>query len=195
MIYLLSGIIAWSFFASASSTAMISLAAQRNLTRNFSFPKEIIPLSCIGGILIEYLLKILILLALMCFLHVSFSASLLILIPAILVQTLFVAGVGLCLVFFFVYARDLDHVWRVFLQAGFFCTPVFYRLKTVSPEFRAILHWNPMTHMLLILRVPLLEGQWPPFFSIVYCLAWSTGLFFVGLWLFKKYEFDVAEKA
>jgi ABC-type polysaccharide/polyol phosphate export permease len=49
--------------------------------------------------------------------------------------------------------------------------------------------------MLLILRVPLLEGQWPPFFSIVYCLAWSTGLFFVGLWLFKKYEFDVAEKA
>lgn len=194
-VYLLSGIIVWAFFSTATASAITSFQLQRSLVRNFSFPKEILPLASVGSFFIEYVIKLffLVILTIWFDAHLSYgSAGVLV---AVLLHFLFTASCAICLAFFYVYTRDLDHIWRALLQIGFFCTPIFYELETVSEPFRSILFWNPMTHMLLIFRAPLLEGVWPPFFSLAYCVVVSIGLFVLGIVLFKKHEYSIAERA
>lgn len=67
--------------------------------------------------------------------------------------------------------RDLPHALGLILQAMWFVSPIYFEAKL----FKAgNLHWlvdyNPIFHILEIVRAPLLHGTWPTLENYAFCL-------------------------
>lgn len=81
--------------------------------------------------------------------------------------------------------RDLPHALGLVFQAMWFISPVYFTEDTFrGGNLRALVDYNPIYHLLEIVRAPLLHGQWPTGRNYVYCLgsiavlsllAWLTG--------------------
>ncbi|MCR9271089.1 MAG: ABC transporter permease [Henriciella sp.] len=81
----------------------------------------------------------------------------------------FTTGLGIALAIFAARFRDVKRVTESFLMIGFFLTPVLWRpQELVKNEFVAT--YNPFTHLIAIVRQPLL-GQTPD------ALAWTVSIY------------------
>jgi lipopolysaccharide transport system permease protein len=81
--------------------------------------------------------------------------------------------------------RDLPNVMMLLLQAVWFVSPVYFETAMFRRAgLSALVDYNPVFHLLQLVRAPLLEGKWPSardygfcmgmavFFA---CLAWIVG--------------------
>lgn len=144
-VYLLLGIVMWSFFAEMTSLSLGSIVARGDLIRKIRIPRWIIVLSSSITALINLSLNLVIVLIFLYANHVDITRSILLL-PFILIQLyLFALGTSLILATMFVKYRDVTHIWEVSLQALFYLTPILYPLKTiVKPIYQQILMVNPI---------------------------------------------------
>jgi len=69
-----------------------------------------------------------------------------VLLPLILAEIyLFALGLSLFLAALFVKFRDVNYIWEVIMQAGFYLTPILYPLTLVTNEtFQKLIMLNPM---------------------------------------------------
>lgn len=82
-------------------------------------------------------------------------------------------AVATFLAYFATRFRDIPHALGLVMQALWFVSPVYFE----SDLFRkaglsALVDWNPIYHVLELLRAPLLRGGWPTAANF----AWSAGL-------------------
>jgi lipopolysaccharide transport system permease protein len=81
--------------------------------------------------------------------------------------------------------RDLPHALSLILQAMWFVSPIYFEAKTFrGGKLHGLVDYNPIYHLLEIVRAPFLQGAWPTFQNYLYCLApillfsllaWSVG--------------------
>jgi len=81
--------------------------------------------------------------------------------------------------------RDIPHALGLVLQALWFVSPVYFEPDVFrKAHLGALVDFNPIFHLLEIVRAPLLRGQWPHFSdylwsvgtSLVFAvLAWQVG--------------------
>jgi lipopolysaccharide transport system permease protein len=81
--------------------------------------------------------------------------------------------------------RDLPHALGLVLQAMWFVSPIYFEAKVFrGGELHGLVDYNPIYHMLEIIRAPLLHGEWPTALNYAYCigvvailtlLAWLVG--------------------
>lgn len=79
--------------------------------------------------------------------------------------------------------RDVPHALGLIFQALWFVSPVYFEAKLFRDgNLHALVDYNPIYHLLEIVRAPLLQGAWPTIENYGYCLA--TMLIFTFLaWL------------
>jgi lipopolysaccharide transport system permease protein len=79
--------------------------------------------------------------------------------------------------------RDLPNVMMLVLQACWFISPVYFETAMFHRAgLDMLVDYNPVFHLLQIVRAPLLQGQWPS--ERDYAFTFGVILFFGGLaWL------------
>jgi ABC-type polysaccharide/polyol phosphate export permease len=180
---LLIGLVHYNFFSAATSYACTSLRRRRGIVLNFPIPRELIVLSSVLSVAVSYFLELAVLgVILICLGHPpTWSWLAMPLISAVLV--LGVAGVSLPIATIGARFPDFERVWGIAVQAGFFLTPVFYRISDVSPSQRAALALNPLARLIETARVCLMYGRFPSRKGAALGLAVSTVLA-AGGWLY-----------
>lgn len=161
-VYLLLGIVMWTFFAEATNQGMGSIIGRGDLIRKISFPKYIIVLSTTISALINLVLNLVIVVVLMLLNGVEIHASIT-LFPLYIIE-LYVLSLGLA---FFLSAlnvkyRDTAHIWEIIMQAAFYATPIIYPLSLViaKSEIAAkILLMNPVAQAIQDARHALITTQ------------------------------------
>jgi ABC-type polysaccharide/polyol phosphate export permease len=192
-VYLLLGIVLWTFFTEATMTGMNSLTGKRELITKIYFPRQTLVYAATLSSLITLLLNLLI------FAVFYFGAGLLpgwaslLFLPYLLLLLLFTTGISLILASLYARFHDLSHIWEVILQILFWITPIVYDLSFVPEQFRAWLYLNPMTQFISFSRRIFLIDQVPSLKQHAVLLAVSLGVFAIGYWFFKKTEYKVAE--
>jgi homopolymeric O-antigen transport system permease protein len=69
--------------------------------------------------------------------------------------------------------RDLPYALTLALQAVWFVSPVYFEARVFrDARLDWLVDWNPVYHVLQILRAPLLQGKWPS--SVDYAFALGT---------------------
>ena len=130
-VYLLFGIILWTFFAEATSQGMSSIVSRGDLLRKISFPKYIIVLSTTISALINLVINLVIVVVFMIVNGVHLHMSVLML--PLYIAELYILALGLA--FFLstlnVKYRDTSHIWEIIMQAAFYATPIIYPLSVV----------------------------------------------------------------
>lgn len=166
-IYLLLGIVLWSFFAEMTSTSLSAVVSRGDLIRKIRIPRWILVASTSISASINLMLSLVIVLLFMFFTHADLLRSALLL-PLVLFQLyLFSLGLSLLLSAAFVRYRDVSYIWEVVLQAGFYVTPIIYQLsKVTDPEIQKLLLLNPVATAIQDARYVLVTHQTPTIASV-----------------------------
>lgn len=144
-VYLLLGIVIWNFFLEMTSQSLTSIVGRGDLIRKIKIPRWMIVFSSSISALINFLLNLVVIVIFMVLNHVSPQETLLWL-PVILVEVyVFALGLSLFLSAAYVKLRDINYVWEVILQAGFYMTPILYPLALITNlTLQKIIMINPM---------------------------------------------------
>jgi len=192
-VYLLSGIILWNFFSETTNSGMISLQTKASLLNKVNFPRIIIPLSSALTNTITLFLNMIILSVFISFshVHVRYIAvfGLLTLFELISLSL----GVSLIISSFYLKFRDLAHIWGVFIQLGFWATPIIYPMDIIPAKFHILFKINPMARLIHNFRMVIITGDVPGIRNIVINFFMVIVFFAVGLFIFQKRQKYFAE--
>lgn len=127
MIFVFSGLLAWTLFSTIVLGSINSLVANGALVSRASFPRLLLPLSVLLAALVDFLLQASVLtVGYLYYQDWPSPTSLLWLAPSLLILLLVASGVGLALSAANVYVRDVGFLVDVMLQVGFWLTPILY---------------------------------------------------------------------
>jgi lipopolysaccharide transport system permease protein len=116
-----------------------------HLVNKVYFPRLIIPLSALGAGLVDLLVSSAILLLMMLWYGVGWSANLLAIPLLLAVLVLAALGVGTLLSALTVAYRDFTHITPFLVQIWMFATPVIFPVSLVPPQWQWLLYLNPLT--------------------------------------------------
>ena len=152
-IYLLLGIVLWNFFSEATVTGTTSIVAQGDLIRKISIPRYLIVVASSVSALINLGLNMIVVFGFAVFDGIYPNLSWLLLPLVILELFILAQAVAFLLAAVYVKFRDINYVWELILQAGFYGTPILYPLvygaQALVPDTLAkLLLLNPMAQII-----------------------------------------------
>jgi lipopolysaccharide transport system permease protein len=193
-LFLLIGIMMWNYFSRASSLGLTALIFKNNLVQKIYFPRDIIIIaSCITATLMSCFESI-VLITFLLYFRIPITASI-VYVPFILFFFfLLTLGVSLLLAALNTLYRDVQYIWNLVLQAGFFITPILYPLAIFPESVQNILRLNPLGQIIIITRDSVLYGFNPHPVSFSYACITSTLILLAGYAVFMRLEPRFAEE-
>src|SRR5271157_6351783 len=128
ILYILTGLLVWRFFSMGTTSALASIVGKPSLVTKIFIPREILPLSSVLSSLISSLLELCVLIPLLIIFGVKLSFALLLFPVVFALFFMVIYGLALILSSLYVYFRDLNQIWDVLIQIGFFACPIMYPL-------------------------------------------------------------------
>ena len=161
-VYLLLGIVLWTFFAEATNLGLQSIVSRGALIRKINFPKYIIVISGTVSSLINLVINLGVVLVFCLFNGVDFHWHAL-LVPLLIVELyVFALAIAFFLAALNTKLRDVGYLWEIFMQAAFYATPILYPLQMIlnqMPEAAKILMLNPVAQIIQDVRNLLVTPQ------------------------------------
>jgi len=194
-VYILSGLLFWSFFQQSSTQAMSSVVWGAGLLKKVYVPAMVFPLAAVGTGLVNLFLSILPLFLIMLVLRHPFTPALLFLPVAILLVAGFTLGLGLLMASYAVFFTDVVEMYGVMLRIWFYLTPIMYPEKILPKKLIPFVKMNPMYHMVLCWREPIFNGVLPSLTSVLVSATWSLGMLLLGWWVFTRRSHEFALRA
>jgi len=191
---LIIGLFLWDFFAESTKTGMISLHARGFLLTKAKCPSWILVVTSLSNALITLGVFAIAILVFQSFSHrVPSVAAALLFLGYLAGLALVVTGIALATSVLFLRYRDLNQVWDVVIQAGFFVAPIIYPLGILPERYHWLLYlWAP-TPFIQFSRSVLVDGAIPGLRAHA-VLVTGTALFLVaGLLVFRRFAPRAAE--
>ena len=126
----------WQLFSSSVSDASNSLIANTNLVTKVFFPRFIVPVSSIVACLVDFVVGLIILVAVMSWYGYVPKETVLSLPLFVLLVIMSSTGAGLLLAALIVRYRDFRYLIPVFLQLGLYVSPIAFSSATVQASTR-----------------------------------------------------------
>lgn len=188
-LFVFCGLVFWNFFSNALSHSSNSLIENEGIVKKVYFPRLILPVSCIITGFVDFVINLILLLAVMLFYGYRPLAITLIVLPIGIIATIVTSiGLGLFLSSFNVKYRDVRYILPFFIQILMFLTPVIYPTSMVRYSNRLLMAVNPMGGVIESARVVLSGGTNVDWLFIVISCVSSVLIFVLGLIYFRLTE-------
>lgn len=195
-VYVLSGLIAWTFFSQTTTAAIHQVVWGGALFRRIYLPHTSFAVSAIGTGVVNLALSLVPLLAIVLVTGRSLHWSLLFLPVSILLLAAFALGVGLILSTMAVYFPDVMEMYQIILVAWMYLTPIIYPEDILPDAYQFwITHLNPMYYMVEIFRKPIYEGLFPTLSEVAITSAIALVTLTIGWFFFSKKADEFAYQA
>lgn len=191
--YLLSGTLAWNFFAETTANTISMFRDRANLLKKINFPRICIPLIVIGTALINHLILMLIIIAIVWVLGVAPAESLLLLPVLVVINLSLSLSIGLILSVFDVFNRDIGHLWQVIIQFWFWLTPIVYVADILPPTIQSIMQYNPMYWVTHSYQQVIAYGNIPDLQPFAVIIGISLMFLILGFFLFIRASSDIVD--
>jgi ABC-2 type transport system permease protein len=199
---LLTGIVMFTFFADATSTAVTSVADRENLVRKIEFPRLVVPLAAVLTAAFNLALNLLAVMVFVLATGVAPHASWLLVPVLVVLLVVFATGVSMLLSALYPKFRDVKPIWEVALQVIFYASPILYAIEVVpKPSLREPLMLNPLGALLQQTRHWLIDPNAPSAAEaaggsvrLLIPAAILVGSFALGYWVFAREAPSIAEE-
>jgi len=104
-----------------------------------------------------------------------------------------ILGLSLALSALNVYFRDVQFIWRLVVQVGFFATPILYPITIFPERLRWIVMLNPMAQIITIMRDCTLYRISPEPLNLTYVAVSTLIVLLIGYLIFEHLEPKFAE--
>ncbi len=160
--YILSGLIAWNFFAQATSSAMNQTVWGGSLFHRIYLPRTSFVVAAVATGLVNLLLSVAPLLLIMLLIGLPLRWTVAFLPISMMLLAVFALGVSLLFSAWAIYFPDLIEMYQVGLVAWMYLTPVLYPVDIIPETYRFwFFHLNPMYYLVEIFRQPVYAGTLP----------------------------------
>jgi lipopolysaccharide transport system permease protein len=156
-----TGLVLWTFFATAVGTAGWSLVSSADLLGKVYFPREAIPLSVVGATLVDLAVGLVTVVVVVLAQGVDLRPIALTAFAGVAVLVVWAAALSLLFSVVAVFLRDVNHAVQLGLRVGFFATPVMYEASFLPEAFRWTATVSPVAAAIEGVRDPLLCGTSP----------------------------------
>lgn len=182
-VYILSGIVVWNLISASIIAGGNSILSAEQYIRQFNHPVTIYSLRSAVLNIITFLIEMI---ALAIWVLLSRPLNLVIGIISLPITCLFyfilswscttIAGFSNCKY------RDYPQIMALCMQAIWYISPVMFQeqLFLSNNKLKLLYMWNPITHVLNLVRRPMLYGQWPNLQDYIYvgvlaiiCCSWA----------------------
>jgi lipopolysaccharide transport system permease protein len=192
---LIVGLFLWEFFAESTKTGLISLHAKGYLLTKARFPSWILVAASLSNAMITlgvFAATFLVYLAAVS--RAPGAVELALFVLYLVLFFLIVLGFCLGTSVLFLRYRDLNQVWDVVLQAGFFIAPIIYPLDIIPERYHVYLYFWPPTPVIQFSRMVLVEGGIPTLKAHLLLAGVAIAVFAGGVALFRAYSPGAAEE-
>lgn len=176
-LYVLSGLIFWNFFVSSSNQMINKIIDSGGILKSVNIPPVIFPLSTLVSNLLNFLITFVPFFFLMMLFGYTPSFTTLLIVPCIVLFTVFTYGISMALASLNVFFRDIEMFWTTITPALFYATPVVY----LTPEgLDNYMRWNPFAYFMALIRDVLYWDRVPSIENVVYTLGITIVAFLIG---------------
>jgi lipopolysaccharide transport system permease protein len=205
-LWLLCGLLPWTFFSAVVSAGAGSLVDNSNLIQKVSFSRIVLPFSTVGSAAYNWAFEMVVLLV-----AISIAGGFVLpwvplVIVAMALLAMFGAGVGLLFAISNVYFRDTQYLLSIVLQLWIYLTPIIYPVYRVADAsakvgplagtpitLYGLYDLNPMVHFVTLFRQLMYDNRWPDPVEWLICLCWAFAALGIGMFVFRRNEKRLAE--
>lgn len=187
-LYLIIGIVCFSFFSESTSIAAQAITGNASLITKVYMPKAIYPVASIFSSSVNLLISMIPLLLVMLITWTPVRPAVLLIVFALICLLVCSLGFGLLLSALMVFFHDVQFLWSVFTMLGMYITPIFYPITILPDWLVATMNLNPLYHIITFVRTILMNGVSPEPGLYMACIISAAIPFMLGLMVFKKLE-------
>lgn len=192
-IFAYCALVPWTFFATAVTQAGGSLVLNEKLVTKVYFPRLIIPLASVSGVVVDLGLATVVLVAMMIVYGVAPSIGLVFVPLFVIIACAAAVGLGSLLAAVNVRYRDVRYVIPFLVQLWLFLTPIAYSIELVPGRWRWLYALNPMVGVVEGFRWGFLGGAMTGR-DIAISAATAFAMLLVGLLVFRRMEDTFADE-
>lgn len=184
--YLFSGNLVMSFFKESTRGGMNSLMSNAGIFSKINVPKYLFIFSRNVSALVNFLI-ILVVYFIFCLMDgITFGFHMLTLVYPIACLVLFNLGVGMILSAMFVFFRDTQYLYDVFLTLLTYMSAIFYTVDRFAPAVQKLFLLNPIYCYIKYFRLVVIDGAIPSLVYHALCLIYALGALGLGFLVYKK---------
>lgn len=190
VVKLLIALVIWRWFDNTVKTCGSSLLTGAGLMRQVYVSKLLFPLAPIIAQTIKFLVVLSMLLLFLLVYGIEPGLNWLGLGAVLIVELLFIAGVGLCLAAIIPFFPDLKIVIDYGIQLAFFLSGIFYDISRVPDSVLIYFQLNPMATLIDQARQILLLHHSPDWIALGWIALVSSLLIALGSYLLVRFDRD-----
>jgi len=181
--FVLSGLIAWTFFSQTTTASMVNLVWGGNLLKRVYIPRSSFALAAMGTGIVNLGFSLIMMLPVMLITRIPIRWTILFLPVPTLILLCFSLGIGLLISTWAIYFPDVSEMYQIVLSGWMYLSPVIYPESLLPKNLRFwFQHLNPMYDIIRLFRMPLYDGRLPAFGEI-WPLALVSGVVLIIGWL------------
>jgi len=187
-VYFLSGRCIIDFFNHGTKIAMNSVKKNSGILNKVYVPKYIFAVGGITSEFINFLISLIILVAIMVVTKAPFYPTSILAIIPVLTLFILIIGVGLILAIICTKFTDIKYLYTIFTTLLMYACAVFYPIEIVPMGIRKYMELNPVYGIIAQFREFVMYGTIPSTKLMVSTLLFSIIIFIIGIIIFKKYQ-------
>jgi len=187
-IYLFCGNLVFSYFNESTTQGMSSLMDNASIFTKVNVPKYLFLMSKNVQTLINFSVTLCVF-VLFCVLDgITFTWRWVLLLYPIFMLLFFNIGVGLVLSALFVFFRDIQYLWTVFVQLLMYMSAIFYTIDGYSPMVQNLFLINPIYLFIRYFRKIVIDMAIPSVWFHLLMGGYTVVVLALGCWMYKKYN-------
>lgn len=187
-VYFLTGRCVIDFFNSGTKIAMTSIKKNRSILEKIFVPRYVFALGGVCSEFLNFLLSLVVLVAIMIVTRAPFYLNAIFAIIPILILFLLITGVGLILAIICTKFTDIEYLYKIFTSLLIYACAIFYPITMVPQPFRSYMELNPIYGIIAQFREFVMYGRFPSMRIMLTSFGISLVLFIIGVLLFRKYQ-------
>ena len=186
--YIFCGLLMFNWFAESTNGGMRSLYANASIFTKVNVPKYLFLFSVNIQTCINFALTLLVFFFFCWLDDVAFTWKFLLLAYPLVTMLVFNVGIGMILSALFIFFRDMDYLWGVFVQLAMYGSAIFYQVDKMSPDIQRVFAFNPIYRHVAYVREVVLGGSIPSLSAHLTLAGFAFAAFLVGAFMYKRYN-------
>lgn len=189
-VYLLCGLVPFTFFISAVTASVSSITSNAGLIKRVYYPREIFPLTITLSNAVTMFLGFLVLIPVASAFGIPITPKILLFPITSVFLMLFTIGLSLAFATLNVFIRDTMYIVPFILKLWFYLTPVFYSVENRVPRYYVDIYMsvNPLAVLLTLFRSSFMDYAIPKATYITTTFTLCIVMFWAGYAFFKINE-------
>lgn len=185
-IYLIPGLFAWTAFSNTLMRLNTSFFEKANLIKKINVPMYVFHLSIVISEFFTFIIAMLLGVIFLLIINQPITLNFLIILPIMILQTIFTLGLGVIFSLFTPFFKDLKEVIPIILQLWFWMTPIVYVRSMIEHKYPFLIKYNPFYYFARSYQDIFLYNRLPSFNSILIMVVESAILIILAAYLYKK---------